>query len=109
MALTFDEYAEQAKATAVYPTDRGLEYAVLGLCGEAGELANKVKKILRGDYKLSEEVRLDLTSEAGDVQWYLAAIARELNVGLGTIAEGNLTKLQQRKQKGVLKGSGDER
>lgn len=105
----FDYYQERAKATAVYPKERGLEYTVLGLCGEAGELANKVKKIIRGDVGNVAGVRMELSSELGDVLWYVAAIAEELGIPLSQIAGDNLKKLHDRQVRGQLKGSGDTR
>lgn len=108
-ALTFAKYQEESATTAVYPKERGLEYTVLGLVGEAGELANKVKKIIRGDVGNVAGVRMELSSELGDVLWYLSAIATELNVPLDDIARENLRKLFDRKERGVLKGSGDTR
>lgn len=107
--MELNTYGESARRTAVYPVERGLEYAVLGLCGEAGELANKVKKIIRGDYELDFTHQEDLISEAGDVLWYLSAIANELHTTLQHIAESNLAKLNSRKERGVVKGDGDVR
>ena len=83
---------------------------VLGLTGEAGETADKVKKIIRDkEGKFSEEDKREIVKELGDVMWYLAGIARYLDVDLSEVAEGNIEKLASRKQRGVISGSGDNR
>jgi NTP pyrophosphatase (non-canonical NTP hydrolase) len=110
-ALTLDEYQLRANETAIYP-NRGanIGYTALGLCGEAGELANEVKKIGRDDsYTITGERRERMIAELGDVLWYVALLAVELHVLLGDVAAGNLEKLQARKQAGTLKGSGGDR
>lgn len=88
----------------------GLIEKVLGLAGEAGETADKVKKIIRDkDGRVSEEDRDALVKELGDVLWYVANVARYLDASLSEVAETNLTKLGSRKKRGKLRGSGDER
>jgi len=108
--MTFDEYQKQASKTAIYP-DKGknIYYPALGL-GEVGEIQNKVKKIMR-DYgnKITEKMKEDLIDEAGDVLWYLSAFAEELGTSLYDIAQRNISKLESRYQRGVIKGSGDDR
>ena len=106
-AMTLSAY-QDAATTALYPERRGIEYTALGLVGEAGEVANKVKKMLRGDYG-REELRALLASELGDVLWYWAMLARELELSPDVIAQMNLDKLASRKERGVITGSGDER
>lgn len=108
MSLTFQEYQDRAHQTAVYPKENAETYALLGLLNEVGELAGKFKKYLRGDYSW-EDMRDMLGKEAGDVQWYLAEVCTVFDVNLEAIAEGNLEKLFDRAQRGVLKGDGDER
>ena len=78
------------------------------LVGEAGEVANKAKKILRGDYQ-AKDIQEQIAGELGDVLWYLAMVAYEFDLSLEDIAQANLDKLASRKQRGVLKGSGDTR
>lgn len=111
--MNFNEYQTKAITTAVYPEHQALPYLALGLSGEAAEVANKVKKILRGDYdndpKKSEEALASISKELGDTLWYLAVLANELGDSLDTVAAANLDKLASRKQEGTLKGSGDER
>ncbi len=111
--LTFNEYAEGAAETRIYPGSRegmGLAYAVMGLAGESGELANQAKKVLRDDGgKLSIERRSKMAAELGDVLWYLAAVAHELGINLEHAAALNLEKLRARAERGTLKGDGDVR
>jgi NTP pyrophosphatase (non-canonical NTP hydrolase) len=106
--LTFDEYQKRAAETALYPKEQGVEYTALGLTGEAGEIANKVKKVLRGDYD-NDALREMLKGEIGDVLWYTAMLACELDLDLQEIAQSNLDKLASRKERGVISGSGDNR
>ena len=88
----------------------GLSYVVLGLTGEAGELAEKVKKIMRDDLgNIREDQIEELAKELGDVLWYVAAIAKELNLELDYIAKQNIIKLDNRKKNNKLKGKGDDR
>lgn len=107
---SFPDYQESSAKTAIYPKDKALEYVALGLVGEAGEIANKVKKIIRDDNNvLSDEKRAELLKEAGDVLWYLSQFVNELEGDLGKVAQGNVDKLYSRKERGVLQGSGDNR
>ena len=108
---TFADYQTRSRATAVYPgAGDNLLYPTLGLCGEAGEVAEKVKKMVRDDGGvLSEERRAALAKELGDVLWYAAQLATEAGLELDAIAEANLAKLLSRKERGVLQGSGDDR
>ena len=110
-ALNLSEYQERSRATAVYP-DAGsnLLYPTLGLCGEAGEVAEKIKKMIRDDAgELSDERQAALSKELGDVLWYLAQLATESGLDLEAIAEANLAKLLSRQRRSVLSGSGDDR
>lgn len=108
--MQLNEYQQKAKETAVYPEQIGLEYTILGLCGEAGELANQYKKVLRDDGgKINRERWEKLIDESGDVLWYLAMVAGELGVTLSYIANKNLQKLTARKAAKTLQGSGDNR
>lgn len=108
--MKLNEYQNKARETALYPKEHGLSYVVLGLNGEAGELAEKMKKCLRDDNAvLTEERRLAMVKELGDVLWYVSNLAYELNVSLEEVAEQNLEKLFSRKQRGKIQGSGDDR
>ena len=109
--MRFSEYQERSRATAVYP-DAGsnIVYPALGLCGEAGETAEKVKKAIRDDGgTLTEERRAAIAAELGDVLWYAAQLATEAGLDLEEIAEANLEKLLSRQRRAVLHGSGDDR
>ena len=109
--MDFKEYQEKAKETAIYPkTSPSWIYPSLGLAGESGEIMEKLKKILRDSNSKDKEERIiELKKEFGDVLWYLSALATELNFSLQEIAEENIEKLQSRKERGVLHGSGDSR
>ncbi|MBU1132260.1 nucleoside triphosphate pyrophosphohydrolase family protein [Patescibacteria group bacterium] len=109
--MTFDEYQKQSRKTAIYPElGRNIVYPTLGLAGEAGEVAEKVKKIFRDDEgKVSEEKKRELKKELGDVLWYVAQLATELELSLDEIANSNIEKLQSRMARGHLHGSGDNR
>ena len=111
--LSLDDYQREATRTAVYPGHgeaMGLAYVCLGLAGEAGEIANKAKKVLRdAGGELTDERRDALAHELGDVLWYVAAVASELGVPLGALGAGNLAKLRDRAERGAIKGDGDRR
>lgn len=102
-----NEYQRRAAYTAIYPNDLGLPYTALGLAGEAGEFANKVKKIIRdGETPIDW---LALADELGDVLWYVAMAGEEMGYSLEEIGLRNLDKLQRRQEQGKLGGSGDQR
>ena len=107
--MTLDGYQEHAHRTAVYPPALALEYLTLGLVGEAGELANKLKKVLRGDFDDQSEAYDLMANELGDVLWYLAELANELGYSLDVIAQRNLKKLNKRMDENKIRGSGDNR
>lgn len=96
--MKFEEYQAKAKQTALYPRRlENLEYPTLGLAGEAGEVANIVKKIQRDfNGEITDEIRAKLKDELGDVLWYISACADELGLSLEEIAEYNVEKLAQR-------------
>ncbi|MFM9110328.1 MAG: nucleoside triphosphate pyrophosphohydrolase family protein [Prochlorococcaceae cyanobacterium] len=104
-------YQSRSRATARYPeVGRNPIYPTLGLCGEAGEVADKVKKVLRdGDGRFDEAVQAALKLELGDVLWYVAQLASELGLDLAEVAEANLDKLASRAARNVISGSGDHR
>jgi NTP pyrophosphatase (non-canonical NTP hydrolase) len=109
--MLISEYQELSRRTATYPgAGENIVYPTLGLAGEAGEVAEKVKKLLRDDDGvLSDERRGALAGELGDVLWYVAQVATEAGLDLEEIAQGNLDKLLSRQRRGVLSGSGDSR
>lgn len=104
----FDEYQFLTSNTAAYPEENALLYEALGFVGEAGEVANKLKKVLRGD-KSVEDVREAVLDEIGDTLWYAARLCRTLGTDLGVVADHNLNKLNDRANRGVIKGDGDKR
>ena len=106
-SITATQYQTAACGTAIFPKETALAYLTLGLSGEAGEIANKAKKLIRdGD---NPDKREEIGKELGDVCWYLAVLAEELGMNLGKIMEDNIEKLSSRKQRGTLGGSGDNR
>ena len=115
--MEIDYYQEQTTSTAVYTTTSAitpdtaqLAYVVMGLVGEAGEVANKVKKIIRDkNGVIDETTKRDLIDELGDVFWYLAQCAEKIDVDLSVVAMTNLRKLAERKKNKTLQGSGDTR
>ena len=107
--MNFDEYQREARKTAFYPNlGNNLWYPALGLAGESGEVAEKVKKFYR-DGGSTSVTREALAKELGDVLWYVANLATELELCLGLVAQANLTKLKSRSESGTLSGSGDNR
>jgi NTP pyrophosphatase (non-canonical NTP hydrolase) len=109
--MDLNNYQHRARSTALYP-DRGTNilYPTLGLCGEAGEVADKVKKVLRdhgGNF--SDGHREAIALELGDVLWYVSQLADELGFSLEQIAMANLEKLASRAARNVIAGSGDQR
>jgi NTP pyrophosphatase (non-canonical NTP hydrolase) len=109
--MTFNEYQEKVKLTAHYPViAEPYVYPALGLAGETGEVLEKIKKIFRDEGgRITDEKKLELMKELGDVLWYLATLARELGIPFEDIAQNNVTKLFSRLDRGVLHGNGDNR
>jgi NTP pyrophosphatase (non-canonical NTP hydrolase) len=112
--MTLDEYQRGALRTAVFPDRVRVLYPALKLAGEAGEVAEKLGKLMRDEGWAPGEAftsaqREALTQELGDVLWYVAVLARDLGVELGALAAANLEKLASRQARGVIGGSGDER
>ena len=108
--MNFDAYQQAAHQTAIYPSDSAALYTTLGLVGEAGEIANKVKKALRDDGgRMSAERRAAVLDELGDVLWYAAELCTALGADLGEVAAANVAKLADRQARGTLHGDGDKR
>lgn len=107
----FDTYQRESRKTwNLVHTDHPIVYPTLGLVNEAGELAGKVKKIFRDkDGQISDADRQALKYELGDVLWYMAQIATELDLSLQEVAEANLEKLFSRLERGQIRGEGDYR
>jgi NTP pyrophosphatase (non-canonical NTP hydrolase) len=108
--VDLSEYQRLSRRTAEYPRSDWLAYPALGLAGEAGEVAEHAKKAIRDDAgTVSDERRTAMAKELGDVLWYVAQLASELDLDLNEIADTNLQKLLSRQRRGVLSGSGDDR
>lgn len=112
--MTLNDYQEKAMTTRTAETygDAAIIYPTLGLTGEAGEVADKVKKVLRGDdgtKEFTDERKHAIALELGDVMWYVAALAHDLGFTLHDIASMNLQKLHLRQIHGKIHGNGDER
>ena len=110
--MNFNDYQKQSKKTAIYPKfgGQGWIYPALGLPSEAGEVTNKLKKVIRdGNGEISDETKQAVKAELGDVLWYVAQLSTELGFSLDDVAQSNLDKLFDRKTRNVLKGKGDNR
>lgn len=109
--MTPNEYQTAALQTAIYPNQgNNLIYPVLGLCGESGEVAEKVKKLIRdGDGVLTDYDRSKIALELSDCLWYAAVLAWELDYTMEEVMQLNLDKLRSRLERGTLTGSGDDR
>lgn len=105
---SFDSYQQSARKTAFCPPEHKITYPAVGLAGEAGELANKVKKLLRGDSN-RDELMAGIKAEMGDILWYLSALADDIGVSLAEVAGENIAKLASRYERDTLRGAGDER
>lgn len=109
--MTFEEYQKLSRKTALYPNaGSNFVYPTLGLAGEAGEVAEKIKKVIRDKNSIvSEETKIEIAKELGDVLWYVTQIAAELGLSLDSIADSNIKKLYSRFDRGALGGDGDNR
>lgn len=109
--MNFGEYQVAAGRTALYPKgEHGWVYPALGLANEAGEVAGKLKKVLRDNNGVVDAERKEtIAAELGDVLWYVAQVATELDLEMDAIAAANIAKLASRAERGALKGDGDKR
>ena len=109
--MDFRDYQKLSRKTAIYPQKgKNFIYPTLGLAGEAGEVAEKIKKVLRDNQGIIDQPRKEeIAKELGDVLWYLAQIATELGLSLEEVAQGNLKKLNSRQKRNRLSGNGDNR
>jgi NTP pyrophosphatase (non-canonical NTP hydrolase) len=109
--MDFNDYQTKSRATAKYPAiGHAVIYPTLGLVNEAGEVAGKIKKVFRDkEGQINPDVREALKAELGDVLWYLAQVATELDLHLDEIAEHNIAKLLDRQARGKIQGDGDNR
>lgn len=110
--MNLSDYQQKATKTALYPrvAGHGWVYPALGLANEAGEVNGKLKKVIRDDNGvINDAKRQEISKELGDVLWYVAQLATELDINLDEVAEANIAKLASRQERGVLGGSGDNR
>lgn len=108
--MTLNEYQQAALETANYPKEYNIIYPALGMNGEAGEVADKVKKVIRDNNReFTDDRKREIAKEIGDVLWYCAALAHDIGYTLEEIGEMNNAKLRSRKARGVISGSGDNR
>lgn len=109
--MNFEEYQKKSRVTAKYPdAGNNFIYPTLGLAGESGEVAEKIKKVLRDKGGIiDDETKEMIKKELGDVLWYVSQIATELGLTLDDIAEHNIEKLYSRMERGKLGGNGDDR
>ena len=109
--MDFDSYQIEARKTAIYPEKgKNFIYPTLGLVGETGEVAEKIKKIIRDKNGIFDnESRAAIKKELGDVLWYISNLCDELDFSLNDVAKINLEKLKLRAHKGTISGSGDDR
>jgi NTP pyrophosphatase (non-canonical NTP hydrolase) len=113
--MDFNTYQNETRKNANYPDiGNNFVFPTLGLAGEAGEVADKIKNLIRDKgvnrpSEMSNDDKLELQKELGDVLWYLTQIATELGLDLSTVAEANLEKVQSRMKRDQLHGSGDNR
>ena len=109
--MTFNDYQEETNKTAIYP-DKGnnVVYPILGLAGETGEVADKVKKVYRDNQgAFSPEKKAEIAKEIGDVLWYVAVLSHDIGYDLSEIAQMNIDKLASRKMRNKINGDGDNR
>jgi NTP pyrophosphatase (non-canonical NTP hydrolase) len=109
--MEFNEYQKETRKYAIYPEiGNNFSYPTIGLAGETGEVAEKVKKIIRDkNGVVDEQSKNDVKKELGDVLWYLSQIASEFELSLEDVAKGNLEKIQSRKERNTMHGDGDNR
>ena len=109
--MDFKKYQEKSRKTAKYPeAGNNFVYPTLGLAGESGEVAEKIKKVIRDKGgKIDDETRELIKKELGDVLWYVAQLATELGLSLDDVASHNIEKLYSRLERDKLNGSGDNR
>ena len=108
--MTLNEYQQHALETAIYPENRRIVYPTLGLTGEAGEVADKVKKVIRdGHRRFTPEKKAEIMKEIGDVLWYCATLSHDLGYDLEQVAQTNVDKLRSRMERNRIAGSGDNR
>ena len=108
--MTLDEYQKAALETAMYPKEYKIIYPALGITGEAGECSDKIKKVIRDNNgEFTDEKKQEIAKEIGDVLWYCAVLSKDIGYSLEEIGILNIEKLQSRKVRNKINGSGDNR
>lgn len=108
--MTLNEYQKKALETAIYPESKRIVYPTLGLVGESGEVAEKVKKVFRdSECEFTDEKKREIAKEIGDVMWYVSALSYDLGFTLEEVCQMNYEKLKSRMERGKIGGSGDNR
>ena len=108
--MELNDFQKKALETAQYPLGQRIIYPTLGLCGEAGEVSEKVKKVLRdNNEEFTDDKKLEIAKELGDVLWYVATLSNDLGFTLEEIGVMNNEKIASRKKRGVINGNGDNR
>jgi len=108
--MDFNEYQKEAYKTLIHKDRDNLAYFALGVAGESGEVADKVKKIFRDkDGIMTDADKKELGKEMGDVLWYLSQLTQYIGMDFAEVAQMNLDKLKSRQERGTLTGSGDNR
>ena len=108
--MDLNDYQKMAMKFRGYPIANEIPYAAIGLSGEAGEVADKVKKALRDNSGIFDDTtKIEIAKEIGDVLWYCALLANNLGYDLDLVAKLNIVKLEDRQTRGVIGGEGDNR
>lgn len=108
--MELNDYQQEASRTAIYPQEMKIVYPTIGLAGETGEVAEKVKKVIRDHGGMfSEEQKREIAKELGDVMWYIASIATDMGYTMDDIARINIEKIRSRSERALLHGDGDNR
>ncbi|MCI6619349.1 MAG: nucleoside triphosphate pyrophosphohydrolase family protein [Prevotella sp.] len=108
--MELNEYQREARRTAAYPQEMKIIYPTIGLAGETGEVAEKVKKVIRDhEGEFSEAQKAEIAKELGDVLWYVASIAADMGYPMDDIARLNIEKIRSRAERSKIHGEGDNR
>ena len=108
--MELNEYQRETRRTAVYPQELKIIYPTIGLAGETGEVAEKVKKVIRDHIgEFSETQKAEIAKELGDVLWYVASIAADMGYTMDDIARLNIEKIRTRAERNLIHGEGDNR
>lgn len=107
---TFHSFQTFVEGTKAFPEKMAIIYPMMGLCGEVGEVAEKIKKVYRDNNgEFTEENKEAIKKELGDVLWYITSLGSDLGISLESVVIANMHKLKSRKERGVIKGNGDDR